>query len=437
MDDSTNIKKGRQTGGMSFLQDPQTRRWYIVVTIFVAIICNYLDRQLLSILKPVIKDTFEFGDEGYALIVNIFLICYAVMYPVSGWLTDRFGPKRIMLIGIMGWSLACIGGGLSTNVWQFAICRGVLGLAEPTIFAGQIVAVTVWFAGKQRATVNSFCAAGGSIGTVIAPVLIAWLSTLFPWQEIFVIAGAFGLLIGLIWWSVYRNPPKEMMQVALQENKANESSSATFSWWSLWKTRSLWGCLLIRFISDPVWYFCLFWLPGYLQEDSGLTLLQVGWVGWIPFFIGATGGILTSCWSDYMVRKGMSLLRARKIMMSVVALLAPVCILVPYLHSVAVILALFSVISVVCLSWLFTINVVIAESFPVKNVASVVGITAGFGAVGGACFNYYVGQLIGSIGSGNIFLVMGALHIVCIIILWKMTRPEIPVKNETMKTIKL
>lgn len=411
---------------MSFLADPNKRRWYIVVTIFIAIICNYLDRQLLSILKPTIKAAFEIGDDGYAHIVNVFMICYAVMYPITGWLVDKFGPKKVMFIGIIGWSVACIGGGLSTNVEQFTFFRGLLGLAEPTIFSGQVVAVTLWFSGKQRATVNSLCAAGGSIGTVCAPILIAWLSTLLVWHDIFIIAGAIGVVIGLLWWVIYKEPPAEILAVTQAENKSNNTDEKHFSWLQLWSTKTLWGCILIRFVSDPVWYFCLFWLPGYLQEDSGLTLTEVGWVGWIPFFIGATGGVLTSAWSDKMVKNGMPSLKSRKKMMSIVALFAPICILTPYFHSPAMVLLIFSIVAVVCLSWLFTINVVIAESFPMKNVASVVGITAGFGAVGGAVFNYYVGQLIGSVGAGLLFGIMGVLHLIAIVILWKMTRSEKP-----------
>ena len=117
---------------MNLLNNPEKRKWMIVVTIFIAIICNYLDRQLLSILKPTIKAAFDMNDDGYAFIVNIFLICYAVMYPISGILVDRFGPKKVMFLGILAWSAACIGGGLSTNMEQFAFFRGLLGLAEPT-----------------------------------------------------------------------------------------------------------------------------------------------------------------------------------------------------------------------------------------------------------------------------------------------------------------
>ena len=276
---------------MNLLNNPEKRKWMIVVTIFIAIICNYLDRQLLSILKPTIKAAFEMNDDGYAFIVNIFLICYAVMYPISGILVDRFGPKKVMFLGILAWSAACIGGGLSTNMEQFAFFRGLLGLAEPTIFAGQIVAVTVWFEKRQRATANS----------------------------LFVLAGAIGILIAIVWMAVYADPPKEILDVTLSESAANRHHGKAFTWGGLWKTRTLWGVLLIRFVSDPVWYFCLFWLPGYLQEDSGLTLIQVGWVGWIPFLFGAVGGVLTSAWSDKMVRRGMDPLRARKRMMTLVA----------------------------------------------------------------------------------------------------------------------
>ncbi len=136
---------------MKLITDPRRRRWVIVATIFIAIICNYLDRQLLSVLKPEILSEFGIDDNGYAWIVNVFLICYAVMYPISGVLVDRFGSKRVMMAGIVAWSLACIGGGLSQNIVQFTVCRGVLGLAEPTIFAGQIVAVKLWLEKRHRA----------------------------------------------------------------------------------------------------------------------------------------------------------------------------------------------------------------------------------------------------------------------------------------------
>ncbi len=344
----------------------------------------------------------------------------------------------------MAWSLACIGGGLSQNIVQFTVCRGVLGLAEPTIFAGQIVAVTLWFEQRHRATANSLCTAGGSLGTVVAPLLIAWLCRILPsWQEVFMVAGIVGLVIAAVWWFVYKNPPQEILAVTTaQRSEVRSSEQRAFGWGELFRTRSLWGVLLIRMISDPVWYFCCFWLPAYLRDiyrmqDAALsmqdTLDRIQWIGGIPFLVGAVGGVLSSVWSDRMVRRGSDSLAARKRMMIATVVVAPLCMLVPYLNGwiadaqmqVAVVVAIFSLIAVMCLSWLYTICVVIAEAFPVRNVASVVGITAGAGAVGGAVFNIFVGDMLASMGD-VLFIIMGMLHIAAAVILWRMVRRETP-----------
>ncbi|TZF82519.1 MFS transporter [Pedobacter sp. BS3] len=403
---------------------PENRRWFIIAIIFLAIVFNYVDRQIVSILKPTLKKEFNLGNDGYAMILNIFTICYALMYPVTGWLVDRFGAKLVMLYGVLTWSIACIGGGISRTVGQFAFFRGLLGMAEPSNFPAQIRVVTVWFPGRMRATANSLCVAGSSIGAIIAPPLIAWLAITYNWHAAFIVSGIIGLIIVVLWALIYREPPADILQEATHTAAATEEK--VFKWSQLWKTKSLWGIILIRFVSDPVWYFCLFWLPGYLQEKSGLSLAQVGMVGWIPFLAADIGGISTSAWSDWMVRRGRQPLQARKVMLSIVAIFAPLCALTPYLPNVVATLAIFCVVAAVCISWLFTISVVVAEAFPVKNVASVLGIAAGFGAVGAVLFNYFIGQFIGTVGADKLFLVMAFLHPLAVLILWKMVRPEKP-----------
>jgi ACS family hexuronate transporter-like MFS transporter len=406
---------------------PEIRRWLIVLIIFLAIVFNYFDRQIVSILKPVIKKEFDVADSGYAVIINIFTVCYAIMYPVSGWLVDRFGAKKVMSLGIIGWSVACIGGGLARSVTQFTVFRGMLGLSEPTNFPAQLKVITIWFSGKLRATANSLCVAGSSIGAIIAPPLVVWLTLKYNWQTVFLVAGAMGLFIAVLWYLIYQDPTASVAKEVAGGDKTNETQA--FTWPQLWRTKSLWGIILIRFVSDPVWYFCLFWLPGFLQEKSGFTLTQVGLFGWIPFLTADLGAIATSAWSDRMVRNGKEPLMARKIMLTCIAALAPLCALTSYLPNPFITLLIFSLVAVACLSWLFTISVVIAEAFPVQNVSSVLGIAGGFGALGAVGFNYFVGEFMETLGAARIFLVMAVMHPVAVLILWKMVRKEVPDGN--------
>ena len=427
---------------------PHRRRWLILALIFVAIVLNYVDRQILSILKPDLKAHFGFDDRGYALLVNVFTVGYAAMYPVAGWLVDRFGARSIMLLGIVGWSAACIGAGLARTLGQFAFFRGALGLAEPTAFPSQLRVVTTWFPGRLRATANSVSVAGGTFGAVIAPPLVAWLALNLNWHAAFVVPGVLGLVVAIAWVAVYRDPPPEILAEAATDASSRWTATSgrrrdasgepnapggrvppqshAFTWPQLWRTRTLWGILLIRFISDPVWYFCLFWLPGYLRENSGLTLAQVGAVGWIPFLAADLGGIASAAWSDRMVARGAPPLLARKRMLTAMALLAPLCVLTPHLPHPAATLIIFSLVATACLSWLFSLSVVIAETFPTRNVASVLGIAGGCGAAGAVVFNTYVGEMMTTFGPGRVFAAMALLHPIATVVLWTMTKREEP-----------
>ncbi|GAA4510174.1 MFS transporter [Sphingobacterium thermophilum] len=381
-----------------------------------------------------LKEEFSLGDDGYALVLNVFTIFYALMYPVAGWLVDKFGERRVMLGGIIGWSVACLGGGISRTFGSFLFFRGLLGAAEPTNFPAQIKVVAVWFSGKLRATANSLCVAGSSIGAIIAPPLVAWLAMQFNFHMVFIVAGVVGLIIALLWFLIYTEPPAEVRQEVERENPVKDSGRS-FTWGQLWTTKSLWGILIIRFVSDPVWYFCLFWLPGYLQEESGLTLAQIGMFGWIPFLVADLGAIGTAAWSDRMVRNGKEPLLARKIMLTSVAVLAPLCCLTTYVSNPFLTILIFALVAVACLSWLFTLSVVIAEAFPVKNVASVLGIAGGFGALGAVLFNYFVGQMMGSVGAGNIFIAMAFMHPIAVLVLWTMIKREKVPVLETEKQL--
>ncbi len=231
-----------------------------------------------------------------------------------------------------------------------------------------------------------------------------------------------GLLIAVLWLIVYRHPPAHILTDTVGKDSQEENKS--LKWGKLWREKRLWGVLMIRLFSDPLWYFCLFWLPGYLQESSGLSLKEMALFGWIPFLVADIGAIGASTWSDRMVKKGMPPLRSRKLMLTAMACLAPLCAFTPYLSNAYATLAIFSLVAITCLTWLFNINVVVAEAFPVGNVSSVLGIAGGFGAVGAILLNYFVGQYINAIGAERVFLVMAFLHPIATLILWSFIKKK-------------
>ena len=175
----------------------------IVIIIFVITVFSYVDRQIVSILKPILKEEYSLNDAGYALIINLFTISYALMYPVSGWLVDKLSSKTVMFWGVITWSLSAIGSGLAKTLVVFGICRSMLGLSEPSVYPAQIKAITKWFSGRLRATANSVSVAGGTVGSVIAPPLIAWLVIAFSWRAAFIIPGIISILVALIWLFIY------------------------------------------------------------------------------------------------------------------------------------------------------------------------------------------------------------------------------------------
>ncbi len=259
----------------------------------------------------------------------------------------------------------------------------------------------------------------------------------------FILAGIVGLIIAIIWIFIYKNPPKDILEKTLyaeDNGQKNTTYDKALTIKQLLKTKTLWGGLIIRLISDPVWYFCCFWLPGFLRSmgakenlNTQQTLDLIQWIGGIPFLIGAIGGVITSIWSDKLVKKGThTSLTARKFTLICIVIIAPLCMFVPFIAEsesivlymkIGLIIAIFSLVAVLCLSWLYTLPVILAETFPIKNVATVMGICCGAGALGSTVFNQFVGA-IPEQGWTILFIVMGTLHIFAAIILQKMVHKE-------------
>ena len=225
------------------------------------------------------------------------------------------------------------------------------------------------------------------------------------------------------WWFVYRNPAGSATQAA---SLASAPPAPALPWGRLWRTKSLWGIVIARFISDPVWYYCLFWMPGYFQEERGLSLIQAGQIGWIPFAAASIGGISVAAYSDRLGRKMGDPLKARKRLLLILACFGPLCIIVPHAPSLVLTVGLLCVVAVVCLGWLSLLGPLVADTFPVGNVGSVWSIAGAFGALGAMIFNFQVGQITTALGSVKMFMILGVLHLLAALVLLTLVRRVTP-----------
>lgn len=393
-----------------------TWRWVILGMLFLSTFLNYFDRQTLSVLKPVIKAEFGLDDNGYANIVMAFLVTYMFAYTLAGRLVDWVGSRISLILFVGTWSLASLCTGLSQSLGQLTACRVVLGAAEPGNYPAALRATATWFPAKLRGFAASFYQAGSATAAVLAMPVIALMATHWGWRATFVIPGVLGLLWVVAWWWIYRSPsPTYAIEVS-----AGRPEVARIPWGQLWRKRNLWGIVLARMVSDQVWYFCLFWMPGYFQENLHLSLLLAGLIGWIPFLCADLGGIASGLLSDRLVTRGRQPWQARKLILIGSACLAPIGALIPFAPHYALAVAAFCVVTTVCQVWLFNITTLVSDVFPRTSVASVLGISGSFGALGGLISNKLIGLFVGSVGFTLVFLILACLHLIAAVIIAKL-----------------
>jgi MFS transporter, ACS family, hexuronate transporter len=395
---------------------PDRRRWFILALLFVASVLNYFDRQTLSILKPTIKAEFALTDSGYSTLLTLFMAPYIVMYVLSGVMVGKVGSRISMSVFVGVWSLATAAAGFAKTFGQLGVCRFVLGIAEPGNWTAGIRALSLLFSPSQRGFAVGVFSAGSALGSILAPPLIAWMTVRYGWRSAFWIPGVLGLFWVAAWWFTFRK----------QDDVAPVGETAPLSWRELFQRRALWGLLLARLISDPVWYFYLFWIPGYFQEKLGLSLTQAGAIGWIPFLAADLGGVGTSSLSDWFVRRGLAPVAARKRVLFAAACFAPLGIIASHLDSTAGVLVIFSVVGAMCLTWTFNTATLVGDLFPKNSVGTVMGIIGAAGATGALVFNSQIGAVIDRVGYGPAFMAAALLHPVAAVVMGTLVRPPKP-----------
>ena len=388
-------------------------RWTLLALLFGASFFNYFDRQTVSVLKTTLKGEFRIDDAGYALMVNAFTFCYAVAWMLSGWVVDKFGGRVSLAVFIVVWSVATVLGGLATSFWFLIAMRALLGLAEPGIHPVILRTAAMWTEEKGRGVFITLATMGGNIATVIAVPAITFIALNIHWRVVFVAPGLIGLVLAFLWLRVYRERP--ITDAPATKDSKFPAVLTEMSWIELWHQPALWGIVLARLASDPVWYFCIFWMPGYLQEVKGFTMEQLAMVGWIPFLVGNVFAFAYAALSDRVGAKSGA--RGRKRLVTLFTVLSPVCLLIPHTDSVTATIVAFSVVAVLCVAWLSALAPIIAATFSVKNVASVWGIAGAFGAGGAIVMNYVVGQASKWVDPSILFIVFAMLHPLAAILL--------------------
>jgi ACS family hexuronate transporter-like MFS transporter len=396
-------------------------RWVIAAWLTLSTVLNVVDRQTLSILAPVLREKFHMTALGYSNVVTAFLISYTVMYTVGGRMVDWIGERIGMAACILWWSICTMLTALAQGAWSLGAIRFLLGIGEPGNYPAALRATTRWFPKAERGLPIALFSSGGAVGNILAPPLVAGMTLLFGWRVAFVLPGFVGLLWLAGWLAIYRAPSRypgitreELHQLA-GDNTSHEE--AAVPWSVLLKNRSVAGLVLSRFVSDPVWYFYLFWIPEYLKHERGFSLADIGLYAWIPFVAGAVGGMTGGWASDLLIGRGMSPHKARTRMLYLAAAAAPLGMLTSQVGSAATAIALIAVMAFVVYSWFINTAAIIPDVVPDNAVGSVLGLIGSAGSLGGVLFTPLVGFMVAHYSYGPVFVVAGSLHLLGALIL--------------------
>jgi ACS family hexuronate transporter-like MFS transporter len=377
-------------------------RWVIVALLFLATTVNYIDRQVLGILAAPLQKEIGWSEAEYGFIVTAFQAAYAVGLLGFGRLIDYLGTRAGYLLSIAWWSLAAMAHGLANSALGFGAARFLLGLGEAGNFPAAVRTVAEWFPRRERALAVGLFNCGANVGAIITPLVVPWITLAFGWRAAFVATGAIGLLWVAAWLALYRAPDKHPMvsgeELALIRSDPEESPAAV-PWARLLVHRETWALILARFLTDPVWWFYLYWAPKFLHSRHGLELEQIG-PPLVVIYLAADGGSIFGGWlSSMLIRRGWRVSAARKLAILVCALMVtPVAFASGVSHLWAAV-AVLGLATAGHQGWAANMFAMISDLYPKSAVSSVTGIAGFGGAVGGMLVSSAVGLLLQFTGS--------------------------------------
>jgi len=381
---------------------PHRLRWVMISLVFLATLINYLDRQTLSVVAPVLMGQFRMTHTTYAHIVFAFMLAYTIMNGISGPLLDRLGTRLGYALSIAWWSAAAVLHALARGAWSLGIYRFLLGMGEAGNWPAGVKVVAEWFPVSERALASGIFNSGSSIGAVIAAPLIAWVVLQLGWPSAFALVGGSGFLWLILWWSVYRTPPEVCKETAARPAPAL----------SLLRTRFVWSFTLSKVFMDPVWYFYIFWFPEYLKTARGFDLAAIGKFAWIPFFTAGIGNLIGGAVSALLLRRGLQPAAARKLSILLFAFLMTSAIPAVLVRDVRMCIALVSVATLGYTGSLANMLAFPADVFPKNTVGSVWGLASMGAGFGGMVFVLATGWIVDHYSFVPAFIMFGLIPLV-------------------------
>jgi ACS family hexuronate transporter-like MFS transporter len=409
-------------------------RWTVCALIFFATTINYLDRQVIGILKPLLESDLGIGEKAYSHIIMAFQLCYGIAMFFAGRLIDKFGTKIGYGVAVFLWSIAAMGHALAKGVLGFGFWRGFLGISESGNFPASNKAVAEWFPKKERALAFGIFNSGTNVGAIVAPLAIPAIVATWGWQMAFILTGALGFIWLIFWFILYEVPEKQRRasaaEVAYINSDVDEQAETKekVSFMKLLKYRQTWLFFIGKGLTDPIWWFYLFWIPGWLAtvRGTGLSVSSFGLPLAFIYTMTTIGSIGGGWVSGYMIKKGMSPFKSRRVTMLVFALLV-----VPIIFAQSKGISTWGAVCLIALAasshqaWSANLFTTVSDAFPKKAVSSVTGIGGMAGAVGGAFISYIAGGIIqhfkdlGHIETGYVvmFAIAGSAYLIAWIIM--------------------
>jgi ACS family hexuronate transporter-like MFS transporter len=398
----------------------RNRQVQLVALLFIVALINYFDRQSLSVVAPRFQAELHLSDRGYGHIISLFLFASAIAYAIAGFISDAMGTRRSMAMFVGWWSLAEAATAFATTSLQLGLARFCLGLGEPGLWVAAPKAVGEYYEKPRRGLAIGIYTMGATVGAVVAIPAIAALTSHLPWRSIFLIDGAAGLLWLPFWlWCFRKDDPAPVSTEAVIAERGISAKQNEFGLRAVIARASTWKLMVARGLTDPVWYFYLFWFPKYLLNARGLSLAQVAHLGWAVYFAAGIGTLAGGLFSGMLIRRGVRVGVAYRYTMFAAACLMPLSPLCAIVSSNTLAIGIASIVAFAHMSWLVTLTATVVELYQPSLVGKAAGLIAAGSGFGGMVSSEVIAWFVTHGGYRPVFFLMAVLHPIAIILLWR------------------